>query len=113
MSYFIIEVEEEKKKQLLGYYHSFMCENKSKAESYDSLDEFKKSAEYQALSGEEKEHFKQYEGKKVMVLVFDNDEQAMNFIKQAQSKGLIKKEQAEAAIYQLNEQNQSTHTMRM
>ena len=48
-----------------------------------------------------------------MVLVFDNDEQAMNFIKQAQSKGLIKKEQAEAAIYQLNEQNQSTHTMRM
>jgi hypothetical protein len=113
MSYVTIEVEEKKKKQLLDFYNDFMSKEKSKAESHNSLDEFKKSAAYQGLSEEEQEHFKQYEGKNVMVLVFDDAEQAIKFIEQAQSKGLIKKEHAEAAISQLNELNQSSHKMGM
>lgn len=112
MSYVTIE-EEKKKEQLLDFYNDFMSKQKSKAQAFNSLDEFKKSPTYRELPEEEKERLKQYQGKNVMVLVFDDAEQARKFIAQAQSKGLIKNEQAKAIISQLNEPNQSSHKMGM
>lgn len=113
MSYVTIEAQEKKKKHLLDFYNDFLSKEKSKAKAFNSLDEFKTSSDYQNLSEEEQEHFKQYEGKSVVVLVFDDAEQAIRFIEQAQSNGLIKKEQAEEVISQLNELNQSSHKIGM
>lgn len=113
MSYVTIEVEEKKKQQLLNFYNDFMAKEKSKSKVFDSLDEFKKSTAYQDLSEEEQEQLKQYEGKNVMILKFDDADQAIDFIKQAQLKGLFSQEQAEATISQINEQNQSSHRPRM
>ncbi|KTC94715.1 hypothetical protein [Legionella erythra] len=113
MSYVTIEVEEKKKKKLLDLYHEFLSKEKSKAQAFNSLDEFKKSPGYQDLSEEEQEHFKHYEGKNVVVLVFDNAEQAIEFIEQAQLKGLLEKGQAEEVISQLSELNQSSYKMGM
>lgn len=110
MSYITIEVEEQKKKQLLDFYNYFMSKEQYTAESYNSLDEFKNNAAYQDLSEEEKEQLQQYEGKNVIILKFDDADQAIKFIEQAQSQGLFSKEQAEAAISQINDQNQSSHT---
>ena len=113
MSYVTIEVEEKKRKQLIDFYNDYMSKEKSKPEAFNSLDEFKKSAAYQDLPEEEKEQLKQYEGKIVMVLTFDDADQAIKFIEQAQSKGLFSKEQADAAISQINDQNQSSHRPKM
>ena len=113
MSYVTIEVEEKNKKELIDFYNNFMDEKKSKAQKFNSLDEFKKSAAYQDLSEEEKEQLKQSERKNVIVLKFDDADQAIKFIEQAQSKGFFSKEQAQAAISQINEQNQSSHRIGM
>lgn len=109
----VIETDEKNKKQLLDFYHHFMSKEKAKAQAFHSLDEFKKSALYRELPEEEKEHFKSFEGKQVIILVFDNAEQCIKFIEQAQDKGLISKKQAEAAISKINEYNQSSHKMGM
>lgn len=114
MSYVTIEIEEElKRKKLFEFYNSFMSTENSKPESFNSMDDFKKSASYQALSDEEKINLKPYEGKKVIVLMFENEDQVIKFIEQAQENGLLSKEQAEKAISQFKDQNPAPNRLGM
>lgn len=72
-----------------------MAQKKAQPQIFDSLDKLKKSQLYQDMSEEEQERLKQYEGKNVIVLVFETSEQAIEFIQQIQQKNLISEEQAE------------------
>ncbi|WP_392537534.1 hypothetical protein [Legionella sp. 227] len=95
--------DDEKKRKILEYYRQFMEQQNAQDQSYNSLAEFKESQHYQDLPEEEKENLKQYEGKDVIVLVFETPEQAIEFIRQIQKKGLISEEQAEDIVTSLQE----------
>ncbi|MCW8410192.1 hypothetical protein OQJ13_14525 [Legionella sp. PATHC035] len=95
--------DDEKRQKILAYYRQFMNQQNAEDQSYTSLAEFKNSQHYQDLSEEEKENLEQYEGKDVIVLVFETPEQAIEFIRQIQKKGLISAEQAEELTTSLQE----------
>ncbi|CAM2968692.1 Uncharacterised protein [Legionella steigerwaltii] len=103
-SVFLSVEDDEKRKKIAEFYNQFMNQQNAQPQSFDSLDEFKNSQYYRDLPEEEKERLKQYEGKDVIVLVFETTEQAMEFIKQIQKKGLISEEQAEQVLEQLQEE---------
>ncbi|KTD67232.1 hypothetical protein Lste_3438 [Legionella steelei] len=96
--------DDEKRQKLAEFYNQFMEQQNAQPQAYDSLDEFKKSQHYQDMSEEEKEHLKQYKGKNLVIFVFDTTEQAMEFIKEIQKKGLINAEQAEQILDNLQEE---------
>lgn len=98
--------DDEKTKQIRQAYNEFMAQKKAQPQIFDSLDKLKKSQLYQDMSEEEQERLKQYEGKNVIVLVFETSEQAIEFIQQIQQKNLISEEQAEKIIAQLEELNE-------
>ncbi|MCW8397878.1 hypothetical protein OQJ26_03625 [Legionella sp. PATHC038] len=95
--------DDEKRQKILAHYRQFMNQQNAEDQSYTSLAEFKNSQHYQDLSEEEKENLEQYEGKDVIVLVFETPEQAIEFIRQIQKKGLISEEQAEDIVTSLQE----------
>ncbi|STX50989.1 Uncharacterised protein [Legionella busanensis] len=113
MPHITLESEESQKQQLLNFYYDFMSKKNAEAQAFSSLDEFRASATYQNLPEEEKEQLGQHEGKNVIVLMFDDIEQVQAFMEQAQSKGLINKEQAEEVISRLNEKMQSAYKLGM
>lgn len=96
-----VVVDQNKKKDLLEYYRVFMKDEDTKPQVYESLNKFKQSTFYKELTQEEqeryKESFKEYEdkGENVIFLVFKNKEQVIDFINQAETNGLMTKEQAE------------------
>jgi hypothetical protein len=107
------ETEEKNKKKMRDFYYNFMAKEKSKAESFNSLNEFKESDTYKNLPEEEKERLEQYEGKNVIIMVFDNLDQAIEYFEKAQLEGIISKEQADETISDLNARYKPTYDMGM
>lgn len=114
MPYIVTEMEDDtnqttdfrNKKKMLQFYNDFMAEKKSTPKSYNSLEDFKASPAYQQLSEKEKEYYKKYENKNVIILTFDSAEQAKEFVERAKSKGLISEKQASKALSQIEELSQ-------
>ena len=96
------ETSDKNKKKMLDFYYEFMAKEKSKAEDFNSLNEFKQSDTYKDLPEEEKERLEQYEGKNVIIMVFDNLNQAIEYFEKAKLEGIISKEQADETISDLN-----------